>query len=136
MTQRLKGKEGRFRGSLSGKRVDFSSRTVISPDPNLKISDVGVPTDVAKKLTIPETVSQWNLDRLKELVMNGPNTYPGANYIIRPDGVKIRLDYVTDRKAIADSLASGYIVERHLGDGDIVIFNQAAIAPPDVDHGA
>lgn len=124
LTQRLKGKEGRFRGSLSGKRVDFSSRTVISPDPNLKISDVGVPTDVAKKLTIPETVSQWNTERLKELVMNGPNMYPGANYIIRPDGVKIRLDYVTDRKAIADSLAPAYIVERHLADGDIVIFNR------------
>jgi DNA-directed RNA polymerase subunit A' len=56
--------------------------------------------------------------------MNGPNTYPGANYIIRPDGVKIRLDYVTDRKAIADSLAPAYIVERHLADGDIVIFNR------------
>jgi DNA-directed RNA polymerase subunit A' len=124
LTQRLKGKEGRFRGSLSGKRVDFSSRTVISPDPNLRISDVGVPTDVAKKLTIPETVSQWNLERLKSLVMNGPNTYPGANYIIRPDGVKIRLDYVTDRKAIADSLAPGYNVERHLADDDIVIFNR------------
>src|SRR5437667_5947285 len=124
LTQRLKGKEGRFRGSLSGKRVDFSSRTVISPDPNLTIADVGVPTDVAKKLTIPETVSQWNLERLKELLMNGPNLYPGANYIIRPDGVKIRLDYVTDRKAIADSLASAYIVERHLADGDIVIFNR------------
>ena len=124
LTQRLKGKEGRFRGSLSGKRVDFSSRTVISPDPNLAISDVGVPVDVAKKLTIPETVSQWNLDRLKELVTHGPNTYPGANYIIRPDGVKIRLDYVTDRKAISDSLALGYIVERHLADGDIVIFNR------------
>ncbi|AIF84791.1 DNA-directed RNA polymerase, subunit A''/DNA-directed RNA polymerase subunit A' [Candidatus Nitrososphaera evergladensis SR1] len=124
LTQRLKGKEGRFRGSLSGKRVDFSSRTVISPDPNLTISNVGVPTDVAKKLTIPETVSQWNLEKLKALVTNGPNTYPGANYIIRPDGVKIRLDYVTDRKTIADSLAPGYIVERHLSDGDIVIFNR------------
>jgi DNA-directed RNA polymerase subunit A' len=124
LTQRLKGKEGRFRGSLSGKRVDFSSRTVISPDPNLTISDVGVPTDVAKKLTIPETILQWNLEKLKELVMNGPNTYPGANYIIRPDGVKIRLDYVTDRKAIADSLAPAYIVERHLADGDVVIFNR------------
>lgn len=124
LTQRLKGKEGRFRGSLSGKRVDFSSRTVISPDPNLRISDVGVPTDVAKKLTIPETVSQWNMERLKELVINGPNTYPGANYIIRPDGVKIRLDYVSDRKTIADSLAASYIVERHLADGDIVIFNR------------
>lgn len=124
LTQRLKGKEGRFRGSLSGKRVDFSSRTVISPDPNLAISSVGVPVDVAKKLTIPETVSQWNLERLKALVVNGPNIYPGANYIIRPDGVKIRLDYVSDREMVADSLASNYVVERHLSDDDIVIFNR------------
>ena len=124
ITQRLKGKEGRFRGSLSGKRVDFSSRTVISPDPNLTISDVGVPSDVAKKLTIPETVSTWNIDKLKSLVLNGPNNYPGANYIIRPDGVKIRLDYVTDRAAIADSIMNGYTVERHLMNGDVVIFNR------------
>lgn len=124
LTQRLKGKEGRFRGSLSGKRVDFSSRTVISPDPNLAISNVGVPVDVAKKLTIPETVSHWNLERLKKLVINGPNIYPGANYIIRPDGVKIRLDYVSDRKTVADSLAASYMVERHLSDGDVVIFNR------------
>src|SRR6266487_1716401 len=124
LTQRLKGKEGRFRGSLSGKRVDFSARTVISPDPNLAISQVGVPVDVAKKLTIAETISQWNADELKKLVVNGPNIYPGANYIIRPDGVKIRLDYVNDRKIIADSLSPGYMVERHLTDGDIVIFNR------------
>ncbi len=124
ITQRLKGKEGRFRGSLSGKRVDFSSRTVISPDPNLNISDVGVPSDVAKKLTIPETVSSWNLEKLKKLVLNGPNNYPGANYIIRPDGVKIRLEYVIDRTAIADSLVMGFTVERHLLEGDIVIFNR------------
>ena len=124
LTQRLKGKEGRFRGSLSGKRVDFSSRTVISPDPNLAISDVGVPIDVAKKLTIPETITDWNLDRLKNMVSNGPNIFPGANYIIRPDGVKIRLDYVTDRNTLAESLSTGYVVERHLHDGDIVIFNR------------
>ena len=124
LTQRLKGKEGRFRGSLSGKRVDFSSRTVISPDPNLAISNVGVPIDVAKKLTIPEAISQWNIERLKGHVINGPNIYPGANYIIRPDGVKIRLDYVSDRKILAESLAPGFMVERHLSDGDIVIFNR------------
>jgi DNA-directed RNA polymerase, beta'' subunit/160 kD subunit len=124
LTQRLKGKEGRFRGSLSGKRVDFSSRTVISPDPNLTISDVGVPVDVAKKLTIPETVSDWNIEELKKMITNGPNDYPGANYIIRPDGVKIRLDYVTDRNVLADSISPGYVVERHLRDGDAVIFNR------------
>ncbi|HEY6950229.1 MAG TPA: DNA-directed RNA polymerase subunit A'', partial [Nitrososphaeraceae archaeon] len=113
-----------FRGSLSGKRVDFSSRTVISPDPNLTISDVGVPVDVAKKLTIPETVSEWNIEELKKMIIKGPNEYPGANYIIRTDGVKIRLDYVTDRTVLADSISPGYVVERHLRDGDAVIFNR------------
>ncbi|TLY08476.1 MAG: DNA-directed RNA polymerase subunit A' [Thaumarchaeota archaeon] len=124
LTQRLKGKEGRFRGSLSGKRVDFSSRTVISPDPNLDISEVGVPESVAIKLTIPEVVTEWNIERLKKLVINGPNKYPGANYIVRPDGVKIRLDFVEDRETIANNIEIGYLVERHLSNGDIVMFNR------------
>ncbi len=124
ISQRLKGKEGRFRGSLSGKRVDFSSRTVISPDPSLDISAVGVPYEVARKLTIPEKASPWNIEFLKKLILNGPFKHPGANYIIRPDGIKIRLDYVTDLQMHADSLAPGFIVERHLSDGDIVIFNR------------
>ncbi len=123
LSQRLKGKEGRFRGNLSGKRVDFSSRTVISPDPNMDINEVGIPAEVAKKLTIPEKVIGWNIDRLRQLVANG-DKYPGANYIIRPDGVKIRLDYVQDRAAVASALGPGYIVERHLVDGDIVLFNR------------
>lgn len=124
LTQRLKGKEGRFRGSLSGKRVDFSSRTVISPDPNLDLSEVGVPESVAMKLTIPEIVTAWNIERMKKLVINGPNTFPGVNYIMRPDKVKIRLDFVEDRSTIADTLEIGYLVERHLSDGDIVMFNR------------
>jgi len=124
LTQRLKGKEGRFRGSLSGKRVDFSSRTVISPDPNLDLAEVGVPESIAKKLTIPEIVTEWNIEKLKKLVINGPDKFPGVNYILRPDGVKIRLDFVEDRSIIADSLEAGYLVERHLLDGDIVLFNR------------
>ena len=124
LTQRLKGKEGRSRGSLSGKRVDFSSRTVISPDPNLDLSEVGVPESVAKKLTIPVIVTEWNIEKLKTLVTNGPEKFPGVNYVVRPDGVKIRLDFVEDRSVIADSLEIGYLVERHLMDGDIVLFNR------------
>ena len=124
LTQRLKGKEGRFRGSLSGKRVDFSSRTVISPDPNLDLSEVGVPESVAVKLTIPEVITDWNMDDIRKLVINGPDKYPGVNYIMRPDGVKIRLDFVEDRSAIAENLEVGYLVERHLADGDIVMFNR------------
>ena len=124
LTQRLKGKEGRFRGSLSGKRVDFSSRTVISPDPNLDLSEVGVPLQIAMKLTIPEIVTEWNIERMRHLVINGPNKFPGVNYIVRPDGVKIRLDFVEDRSVIAETLEMGYLIERHLSDGDIVMFNR------------
>ncbi|NSL75548.1 MAG: DNA-directed RNA polymerase subunit A' [Thaumarchaeota archaeon] len=124
ISQRLKGKEGRFRGSLSGKRVDFSARTVISPDPSLDISEVGVPVAVAKKLSIPEKYSKLNAKFLNELVLNGSDVHPGANYVIRPDGVKIRLDYVEDKQALVDSLEDGFVIERHLIDGDIVIFNR------------
>ena len=124
LTQRLKGKEGRFRGSLSGKRVDFSSRTVISPDPNLDLSEVGVPVSVATKLTIPEVVTEWNIEKIKQLVVNGPDKYPGVNYIMRNDAIKIRLDFVEDRTGIADNIKIGYVVERHLADGDVVMFNR------------
>ena len=66
LCQRLKGKQGRFRGNLSGKRVDFSGRTVISPDPNLKIDEVAVPERVAKILTYPERVFSHNMEEMKK----------------------------------------------------------------------
>jgi DNA-directed RNA polymerase subunit A' len=122
--QRLKGKEGRFRGNLSGKRVDFSARTVISPDPNLDVGEVGVPTEVAARLTIPEKVTEWNLSELGLLVQNGPDQYPGALYIVRPDGRRIRLEFVAERQSLAESLQPGFVVERHIRDGDIVLFNR------------
>jgi len=124
LSQRLKGKEGRFRSNLSGKRVDFSARTVISPDPNLDISEVGVPSDVAMRLSMPETVTAWNIEEMRKLVVNGPEKYPGALYIVRPDGKRVRLEFVTDRAKIAEALEHGFVVERHLKDGDIAIFNR------------
>ncbi len=124
LAQRLKGKEGRFRGSLSGKRVDFSARTVISPDPNLSINEVGVPIDIAKILTVPEVVTEWNIEWLRQLVINGPEIWPGANYVIMPGGRRIDLRYMKDRKRLAEQLEPGWIVERHLMDGDIVLFNR------------
>jgi len=124
LAQRLKGKEGRFRGNLSGKRVDYSARTVISPDPNLDINQVGVPLHIATKLTVPDVVTERNLEKLRKLVLNGPYKHPGALYIIRPDQKRIRLEFVTDRALIAQSIEPGFIVERHLKDGDIALFNR------------
>lgn len=122
-TQRLKGKQGRFRGNLSGKRVEFTGRTVISPDPNLKITEVAIPILMAKILTYPERVSQHNIEKLRQCVRNGPNKYPGAKYIRQPDGAEISLMF-SSRKRHADELKFGYIVDRHLEDGDIVLFNR------------
>ena len=124
LSQRLKGKEGRFRSNLSGKRVDFSARTVISPDPNLDISEVGVPNDVAMRLSVPEKVTAWNIEEMKKFVINGPEKYPGALYIIRPDGKRIRLEFVVDREKIAEAVEPGFVVERHLKNRDIAIFNR------------
>jgi DNA-directed RNA polymerase II subunit RPB1 len=55
------GKEGRVRGNLMGKRVDFSARTVISGDPNISIDELGVPWSIALNMTYPETVTPHNL---------------------------------------------------------------------------
>ena len=85
---RLKGKEGRIRGNLMGKRVDFSARTVITPDPNLAIDQVGVPRSIAQNMTFPEIVTPFNIDKMQELVRRGNSQYPGAKYIIRDTGNK------------------------------------------------
>ncbi|EPS62830.1 hypothetical protein M569_11956, partial [Genlisea aurea] len=121
--QRLKGKQGRFRGNLSGKRVEYTGRTVISPDPNLKITEVAVPILMAKILTYPERVSHQNIAELRECVRRGPNEYPGAKFIRQPDGTEISLRF-SSRKIHADALKYGDIVDRHLKDGDIVLFNR------------
>ncbi|KAI5021835.1 hypothetical protein ZWY2020_058565 [Hordeum vulgare] len=123
LMQRLKGKTGRFRGNLSGKRTEYTGRTVISPDPNLKITEVAIPVLMARVLTYPERVSYYNIEKLRQCIRNGPNKHPGANFIIQPDGTKLHLKYA-DRRIAARDLNYGCIVERHLEDGDIVLFNR------------
>jgi DNA-directed RNA polymerase III subunit RPC1 len=122
--QRLKGKQGRFRGNLSGKRVDFSGRTVISPDPNLRIDEVAVPERVAKILTYPDRVTAHNVESLRLAVRNGCDVHPGANYVTAgSNGFKKFLKF-GNRNAIADGLRIGDVVERHIVDGDVVLFNR------------
>ncbi|MFH1359078.1 MAG: DNA-directed RNA polymerase subunit A' [archaeon] len=121
ITERIKGKEGRIRHNLAGKRVNFSSRTVISPDPALKLNEVGVPFEIAKILTVNEKVNTINLEKLKKIIKN--ESYPNANYIVRPDGRRKR---ITDdlKPEILEELEVGYVVERQLIDGDVVLFNR------------
>jgi len=123
LTERIKSKEGRFRHNLVGKRVNFAARTVISPDPKIDFNEVGVPYVVAIELTIPERVTEWNLKWVKKFVENGPGNYPGANYIILPDGKKKKI--TDDSKAqILEEIKPGYVVERHIIDGDVCVFNR------------
>ncbi|CAG9841200.1 unnamed protein product [Diabrotica balteata] len=124
LVQRLKGKQGRFRGNLSGKRVDFSSRTVISPDPNLEIDQVGVPKHIAKILTFPEKVIHANIDVMRTLVINGPDKWPGANYVQQKGSQFKRFLKYGNREKLAQELKLGDMVERHLHDNDVVLFNR------------
>ncbi|KAF2483600.1 hypothetical protein BDY17DRAFT_150835 [Neohortaea acidophila] len=119
---RLKSKEGRLRGNLMGKRVDFSARTVITGDPNLDLDEVGVPWHIARTLTFPETVNAYNIHKMTALVRNGPNTWPGAKYVIRDTGERIDLRH--SKRASEMTLQPGWKVERHLVDGDLIIFNR------------
>jgi DNA-directed RNA polymerase subunit A' len=123
LSQRLKGKEGRFRGSLSGKRVNFSARTVISPDPTLSLNEVGVPDRVATEMTQTMNVNERNLDEARQYVSNGPEAHPGANYVRREDGRRLK---VTEKNCeeLAEKVQPGWEVSRHLIDGDIIIFNR------------
>tara|TARA_Y100000034_G_scaffold136768_1_gene215609 strand:- start:39441 stop:42005 length:2565 start_codon:yes stop_codon:yes gene_type:complete len=123
LKERVESKEGRIRHNLAGKRTNYSSRTVISPDPMLHLNEVGVPIMVAKKLTIPERVTEWNMEYLKKFVERGPKTYPGANYVVRPDGKKKTITDETKEQLLED-MKPGFLVERHLMDGDVAIFNR------------
>ncbi|MEK6895008.1 MAG: DNA-directed RNA polymerase subunit A' [Nanoarchaeota archaeon] len=122
ITERIKGKEGRIRKNLAGKRVNYSARTVVSPDPRIEINEVGVPYEIAKIVTVAEAVTDLNIHKLKELVNKGEE-YPGANYIIRPDGKRKKITAELKEEIITE-LVTGYKVERHLQDGDIVLFNR------------
>lgn len=127
--QRLKGKEGRIRSNIMGKRVDFSGRTVVDVDPNISIDQYGVPEKIAMNLTIPETVTKYNRLKLLKLVRNGPNIHPGARQITKmnydENGTAhpehIYLKHI-DRDSV--ELEEGDVVERHLMDGDWGQFNR------------
>ena len=122
ITERIKGKEGRIRKNLAGKRVNYSGRTVVSPDPSIAINEVGIPYEIAKTVTVSETVNDLNINKLKELIKKG-DEYPGANYIIRSDGKRKKITEEL-KQEIIDELEPGYKVERHLQDGDVVLFNR------------
>jgi DNA-directed RNA polymerase II subunit RPB1 len=120
--ERLNTKQGRIRGNLMGKRVDHSARSVITPDPNVSIQELGVPLKIAKNITRPVKVTERNIDSLRQMVRNGPDEHPGAK-IVEKGGAQIMLRYA-DRLSVARGLTYGDVVHCHMVDGDIVLFNR------------
>ncbi len=122
LKSRFGAKTGRVRGNLMGKRVDFSARSVITPDANIDLDELGVPEEIAVNLTFPETVSPYNRERLLACVRNGPDKHPGAKSVyVKKDKSTFSLRYVNPDTI---DLKEGDIVHRHLIDGDIVLFNR------------
>ena len=113
IAERLRKKEGRMRGTLMGKRCNFTARSVITGDPTLHMSDVGVPHEVADKLTVPERVHRYNIDALRDILHK-------CKYAIDPNGKRIDLQW----SKAPIRLEVGWIIERPLRDGDIVLFNR------------
>jgi len=122
LKSRLGAKTGRVRGNLMGKRVDFSARSVITPDPNIELDELGVPEEIASNLTFPETVTAYNRDRLMSYVRNGPNRHPGAKSVfLKNEKRSVNLKFINPEMV---DLKEGDIVHRHLIDGDVVLFNR------------
>ena len=120
--ERLNGKTGRVRGNLMGKRVDFSARSVITADPNISITELGVPLKVAKNITKPVVVNAKNRKFLMKLIENGPNVWPGAKILQKKNnGPSISLRYALTKNI---KLEEGDIVHRHMMDGDGILFNR------------
>jgi DNA-directed RNA polymerase II subunit RPB1 len=119
--QRLGSKEGRIRYNIQGKRVEFSARSVITPDPNLSIAEIGVPEKIAKNLSVPERVTPYNIKQMYKLVQNGADVHPGAKTIVQRNGHTISLKHVNRNDIV---LHLGDTVNRHLADGDIILFNR------------
>lgn len=122
---RLCGKRGRLRANLSGKRVDHAARTVIGPDAIHDIFELGVPSKIMNTLTFPENVCNFNIDMLKKCILLGPNVDNGALSVKIENKTYYLQDLSMERKqSICLELKFGSCVERHLQNGNWVIFNR------------
>jgi DNA-directed RNA polymerase I subunit RPA1 len=137
--QTLEKKEGLFRKNMMGKRVNFAARSVISPDPNIETSEIGVPLVFAQKLTYPEPVTDENYTRLRDFIINGPDQWPGAVAIEMENGSvqKLPRGIMEDDRARRGEMAKllqtpdplvGDLkpkkVLRHLMNNDYVLMNR------------
>ncbi len=136
IVQRVKGKYGRFRWNLLGRRVNQCARSVIVPEAYLDIDELALPMFIAKQLTVPETVQAYNRAKLQQLIIRGATEWPGCNSLVKSEYIdssshtdgthSIELEVLSrvEREALARELQFGDRVMRHLQDGDICLFNR------------
>lgn len=145
--QALEKKEGLFRKHMMGKRVNYAARSVISPDPFIETSEIGIPPVFATKLTYPEPVTAHNIKEMRQAVINGPNKWPGATHVQNEDqSIDVLADLsIESRIALANSLLAPQSshtaqtgnnpyptrtqtinkkVLRHLRNGDMLLLNR------------
>jgi DNA-directed RNA polymerase beta' subunit len=124
--KRLGGKRGRFRGSIVGKRSNFTSRSVITPEPNIDIWQLVVPKLVATTQTVPCPVNCLNIHEMRALVVRGDHPDGnGAHHVVRSDGTAVNLKMCKDREILARAMSTkGWVVHRHIRTGDWAVFNR------------
>lgn len=121
LRKRIIGKEGRIRGSMQAKRVNFSARTVIGPNPGRDIDELGVPIRIAMIHYRRVQVTRFNIKELTKLIRKGAFQHPGARFVEREDGSQVDLKCVEGHRI---KLQLGWVVSRYLQDGDIVLANR------------
>ncbi len=120
IAQRLKGKPGRFRKNLQGKRCRNMARSTIINNIGLKIDEVAIPLSFARTLQCKEVVQEYNRHRLLEYVQNGSARYPGASRIKKKStGRSYNAEFFRDIE-----LENGDVIYRDYVDGDPIDFNR------------
>lgn len=116
----INGKEELIRGLIMGRRVNFAARTVLSPDPSLNFGQIRVPKIWAPILTIPMKVFKANLEFAQELY-----NQKKVGFMRKKDGVDagIRIA-ITANNINKYKVEVGDIIERHMENGDNIIFNR------------
>lgn len=130
LAKRIRGKQGRFRRNLMGKRVWKCARSTITGDPTIKIDEVGVPIGMARSLQVEETVQEYNRERLMIYFLNGSKRYPGCTKIIkRSTGAEYSIDTLKGDF----ELEIGDRIYRDLITGDPVTINrQPSLKPSNI----
>ena len=120
----IESKFGIVRRHMMGKRANFSSRSVIGPDPTIDVDELHVPYTVAAKMTLPAQVCAFNRHALEARIRVGANQVGGANFVVCLDGTKIDLALLSAEKRQQIVLREGMVVHRTLQDDDYVLFNR------------